>query len=53
MVQVEDCGHGIVQGAGADFCLCGENREKGFPGQSAEQGLQPELGNKGISHPSM
>lgn len=52
-MQVENYRHGVVLDAGSDFCPGREKEEQGFPRQSSEQGLQPELGSKGISHPSM
>lgn len=52
-MQVEDNRHGVAQGAGADLCPSRGKGERGFPRQSPEQGLQPELGSKGTSYPSM
>lgn len=48
-MQVEN--YRIAQGAGADFCPLREKRERSLPQQSPEQGLQPELGSKSVSHP--
>lgn len=52
-MQVEDYRHELAQGAGADLCPSRGMGEWGFPRQTPEQGLQPELGSKGTSHPSL
>lgn len=44
-MQVEDDRHGVAQGAGTDLCPSRGKGERGFPQQTLEEGLQPELGS--------